>query len=107
MQREGLRCGGGFAFGVEGVGGEAEADVAGVVLLRLAEVLGEAGVFAQQEREDAGGHGIEGAEMADGFFAGDAADEGDHVVRGHARCFVDDEEAVHASLVEHAARRRH
>ncbi len=57
----------GGSFGVEGVGGEAEADVAGVVLVGLVEELGESGVFAEEERENAGGHGVEGAEVADDF----------------------------------------
>ncbi len=54
-------------------------------------------MLAQQERRTPVRHGIEGAEMADGFFAGDAADEGDHVVRGHAGGFVDDEETIHGT----------
>ena len=58
---EGFGGGRGGALGVEGVGGEAEADVAGVVLVGLVEELGEAGVFAEEEREDTGGHGVEGA----------------------------------------------
>ena len=60
----------GCAFGVVGVGGEAEADAAGVGLFGGREELGEAGVFAEEKREDAGGHGVEGAKVADGFFAG-------------------------------------
>ena len=88
---------GGGAFGVEGVGGEAEADVAGVVLFGLVEELGEAGVFAEEEREDSGGHGVERAEVADGFFSGGATDDGDDVVRGHAGGLVEYEETVHAA----------
>jgi hypothetical protein len=85
----------GRAFGVVSVRGEAEADGAGVVFFRGGEVLREAGVFAEQQREDTRGHGVERAEMADGFFAGDAAETVDDVVAGDAGGFIYDEEAVH------------
>ena len=94
---ERLWVGRGGAFGVEGVGGEAEADVAGVVLLGLAEELREARVFAEEQRENSGGHGVERAEVADGFFAGGAAHDGDYVVRGHAGGFVEYQKTVHAA----------
>ncbi len=79
-ERLGFGCG--DAVGVEGVGGEAEADVAGVGLFGLAEELGEAGVAAEEQGKDSGGQGVEGAEVADGFFAGRSADEGYYVVGG-------------------------
>jgi hypothetical protein len=87
-------CGGG-AFGVEGVGGEAEADVSGVVFFGLTKELGEAGVFAEEKGKDSGGHGVEGAEVAYGFLSGGAADDGDDIVRGEAGGFVEYEETVH------------
>ena len=80
--RQGLRIGGGRAFRVKGVGGKAEADRAFVAFFRGREELREAGVLAEQKREDAGGHGVERAEVADGALAGDAANDVDDVVRG-------------------------
>ncbi len=88
---ERLRVGGGCALGVEGVGGEAEADGAFVGFFRGGEELGEAGVLAEQQRENTGGHGVERAEVADGAFAGGAADDVDYVVRGHSRGFIEDQ----------------
>jgi len=83
------------AFGVISVGGEAKADRARVMLFGGREVLREAGVFAEQEWEDAGSHGIERAEVADGLFAGDAAETADDVVAGDTGGFIYDEKAVH------------
>src|SRR6185437_5670429 len=85
----------GRAFGVVSVRGKAEADGPGVVFFGGGEVLCEAGVSAEQQREDARGHGIKRAEMADGFFAGDAAEAADDVVAGDAGGFIYDEKAVH------------
>ena len=97
-KRERARLGGGGAVGVEAVGSEAEADGAGVLFVGLGaglgEELGEAGVAAEQQGQDAGGHGVEGAEMTDGLFVGGSADERDDVMRGEAGRFVEDEEAV-------------
>ena len=60
------------------------------------EELGEAGVLAEQQWEDSGGHGVEGAEVADGAFAGGAAHDINDVVRGEAGGFVDNQESVHS-----------
>ena len=57
---ESAGLGGGDTFGVEGVGCEAEVDRAGVLFFRLGEELGEAGVAAEQKRQNAGGHGVQG-----------------------------------------------
>src|SRR5581483_11530466 len=65
------RCG--LAFGVVGIGGEAEADLSLVGLLRCHVKLGKAGHTADNQREDAGGHGVERAQMADGAFVENAA----------------------------------
>ena len=99
-ERLGKRAGfgGGGAVGVKAIRGEAEADGAGVLLVGLGpglrEELGQAGVAAEQQGQDAGGHGVKGAEMADGFFTSGAADEGDDVVRGEGGGFVEDQKAV-------------
>ena len=90
-----LRLGGGIAFGVVGVGGEAEADRAFVGFFRGSVELRETREIAGDERKDAGGHGIEGAEVADGTFAENAAGAVDHVVRGKSGGLVDDEDGVH------------
>ncbi len=95
---------GGLAFGVVGVGRESKANGAGVAFFSRGEVLREAGVFAKQQRQNASGHGVERAEMADGFLTGDAAQSMDHVVAGHAAGLVDYEESVHC-LVDSLARR--
>ena len=79
---EGLRRGGRRALGVEGVGGEAEADDACVAFFRGGEELRQARVPAEQQREHARRHGIERAEMADGALAGSAAHDVHHVMRG-------------------------
>ncbi len=65
--REGVT--GGFAVGVIGVGGEAEADDAFVGFLGRRVELGQAGEAAGDQGEHAGGERVEGAEMADGALA--------------------------------------
>ena len=90
-----LRLGCAIAFGVVGVGGEAEADGAFVGFFRGSVELREPGEIAGDERKDAGGHGIEGAEVADGAFVENAAGAVDHVVRGESGGLVDDEDGVH------------
>ena len=94
-QRPRICCGG--AFGIKGVGGEAEADVAGVVLVRLPEELGEPGVLAEQQRQNSGSHRVERAEVADGFLASSAADDSDYIVRGDAGGFVENKKTIHAA----------
>ena len=59
-----------------------------VALFRGGEELGEAGVLAEQQRQHAGGHGVERAEVADGAFAGGAAHNVDYVVRGQSRGLI-------------------
>lgn len=90
---------GGLAFGVVSISGEAEADGAGVALLCRGEILGEPREFAEQERQDPGGHGVESAKMSDGFLAGDSAQAIDDVVAGHAGGFVDYEQSVQGEAV--------
>jgi len=85
---EWLGVGGGRALGVEGVGGEAEADRSFVGFVGGGEELREPGVFAQKQREYAGCHGVERTEVADGALAGGAADNVDDIVGGHARSFI-------------------
>jgi len=85
---EGLRRGGGRALGIEGVGCDAEADDTFLALLRGAEELSQARVLAEQQREHAGGHGVERAEVADGALAGGAAHNVHHVMRGQTRGFI-------------------
>src|SRR5579864_2662988 len=99
LQSDILRRAGGLAFGVVGVGGKTKADGAFIGLLRCGVELGEAGEAANDQRKDAGGHGIESAEMADGTLIQDAADTVDDVVRSESGGLVDDENSVHGNLV--------
>jgi hypothetical protein len=84
-----LRRSGGLAFGVVGVGGETEADDALVRLFRGGVELRQTGEIADYERENAGGEGVEGAEMADGALLQDAAYAVDDVVGGEACGLID------------------
>ena len=88
--------GGDAAVGVLGVGFDAEFHGGGVFFVRTHEAVLQFGGFADDDEEQAGGHGVEGAAVAD--FAGlqDAAAEGDGVVGGEAGVFVDEEDAVGA-----------
>ena len=94
MGRQGA-IGHGFAVGVVGIGGEAEADHAFVSFLGRGVELGQAGEASGDEREDAGGQRVESAEMADGALLQNAAHAVDHVVRGPTGGLVDDDEAIH------------
>jgi hypothetical protein len=85
----------GVAIGIVGVGGEAKADHAFVGFLRRGVELGEAGEAAGDEREHAGGERVEGAEMADGTLAENAAHAVDYVVGGPSGGLVDDDDAIH------------
>ena len=70
---------------------------------RLALALEEAAPDLDQ-REHAGGNGIERAQMANFASVRDAAHLGDHVVRSEARRLVDDDEAVgRGVLLGHSA----
>jgi hypothetical protein len=51
---------------------------------------------ADQQRQDARGHRIERAQVADPARAGEPAEAVDNVVRCHCLRFVDDDGAIHA-----------
>lgn len=91
-------CLDGFTVGVVGVGGEAEADNAFVGFFRGDVKLGKAGERSGDERKDAGGKGIEGAEMSDGTLLKNPAHAVDHVVRGPSGGLVDYDDAVHERI---------
>src|ERR1051326_853220 len=97
-QNQILRRACGLAFGVVGIGGKTKTNGALVGLLGGVVELGEASEAAHDQRKDAGGHGIEGAEMADGALIQDAADTVDDVVRSESGGLVDDENGVHGNL---------
>src|SRR5260370_937137 len=86
-----------LTFGVVGVGSEAEANGAGIGFFRGREVLSQAREFSQQKRQDACGHGIECAEVADRFFAGDFTKAVYHIVTGDTAWFIDYEQPVHST----------
>src|SRR5690606_14015264 len=83
-----------LSFGVLRVGGGAEGDGAGVFLVRAHQKLGELGRLAEQHDEQAGGHGVARAGVADALHFENAAQAGDHVVRGVFGRLVDEEHAV-------------
>ena len=85
----------GFPFGVVCGGGLTKADAAGVGLLHPAEKLRQARVAPQQQRQHAGRHRVERTQMPDGALAEDAPGTRNHIVRGHARRLVEDQQAVH------------
>ena len=94
-----LRGAGRIAIGVISIGGKSKADGSFVTLFGALIELVKPGHLADEEREDAGGHGIEGAKMSDGAFAEDFAHAGHDIVRGPSSGFVDDHHTVewHAS----------
>ena len=94
-QSDRLRLSCGIAFGVVGVSGEAEADSAFVGFFLGSVELREPREISGDKRKDAGRHRIEGAQVADGTFAENAAGAVDHVVRGKSGGLVDDEDGVH------------
>ncbi len=77
-----LGCADRFALGVVGIGGEAEADRAFVGFLGFGVELSETSKVADDQGQDAGCHGIERTEMADGALAEDAAGAVDHIMGG-------------------------
>lgn len=83
-----------LAVGVLAVGFDAEFHGGQVFFVIAHEAVLQFGGFADDDHEQAGGHGVEGAAVPD--FAGveDAAAEGDGVVRGEAGVFVDEEDAA-------------
>ncbi len=83
------------SFRVERVGRKAEANSAGVILVGFAKELREASEFAEQQRQDAGGHGIERAEVTDAALTRRSAHEGHYIMRRHTGWLIDDQEPVH------------
>jgi hypothetical protein len=79
---------------IVGVRRETEPHASVVFLVGSAEERSQPGGTADDERENSGGERIEGAGMADAGGAEGAPHARNDVVRGGARRFVDDEEAV-------------
>ena len=90
----GVAGGDDLAVGVLGVGFDAEAEDAFVGFVVAHDALGDFGGFAEQDDEEAGGHGVEGAAVADFGDAELAADFCDDVVGGPAGGFVHQQEAI-------------
>ena len=84
----------GIAFRVLSGSGHAEAEGALVFLFFGHEEVLDAGGFADDEDEEAGGHGVERAAVADFPGVETAACDGDDIVGGHVLTFVDEEDAV-------------
>jgi hypothetical protein len=82
------------AFGIVGVRGIAEAKARGVAFAASGIEAHQAGGFAEEQDENAGGKRIESAEVADLPEARKMADGVDDVVGSSALRFVDDERAV-------------
>ena len=87
--------GNGLAGDVLGVGGQSEADGGLVDLLRVLEKFHAPGGTAHKDRQNAGGHGVQGAAVADAAGVEDPPQAGDHVVAGPLLGLVDDDDAVH------------
>jgi hypothetical protein len=60
--------------------------------------LRQAREVAENNRENSGGRGIEGSEMADRALPQNSAHAIDHVVRGKAGRFIDDDDTIHRIL---------
>jgi hypothetical protein len=78
-----------FAGGVLGVGGFAEFQGALVLLIFSHEQVLHPGGFADDEHQEAGGDGVEGAAVADLALIKATANEIDNVVGSSAGGFVD------------------
>jgi hypothetical protein len=63
--------------------------------------LRQAGKLAQQQGQNAGGHGVKRAEVADGAFAGNSSQDSDYIVASHAGRFVYNEKPVHFFTLRH------
>src|SRR5208282_3483414 len=90
------RCG--FALGVVGVGGEAEADYPFVRLLGMGVELRQASEVAENNRQDSRGGGVESAEMSHRALANNPPHAIDYVVRREAGRLVDDYDTIHGDL---------
>ena len=60
--------------------------------------LRQAREVAEDNGQDSGSRGIQGAEMTDGALAENAAHTIDHVVRGETGRLIDDEDTIHGNL---------
>ena len=88
----GHRCGGrDVALGIVAVGGFAELNGALVDFVVGSEFHGKLGGSAEEQNQEAGGGGVEGAAMADLLEAVLAADNVHNVVRGGAGRLVDEQ----------------
>lgn len=65
------------------------------------ESFGEPGGFSEDQDEEAGRVGVQGAAVADLFDAEFSSDGGDHVMGGGAGGFIDEEGAVEGGECEH------
>ena len=84
-----------LAFGIVGGCRLAEPDGAGIGLLHATEELRQPRITAQQQWQYAGGHGIERTQMPDRALVHDAPRARHHIVGGHARRLVEDQQTVH------------
>ena len=85
------------AVRIKSIGRKAEANVAGIVLLRLPEELGQPGIFAQQQRQYPRSHRVQRPQVPYGFFARSPPDHRDHVMRSNAGWFINYKKSVHAT----------
>src|SRR5664279_718028 len=78
----------GSSLSIIGVRRKPETDGARISLVQAAEELCEACVLPQKQRQDARGHGIQRAQVADRRFPRETANFSHHVVGGHSRRFI-------------------
>ena len=83
-----------LSLGVVGRGRLAEPDRRVVALVGQREVAEQPGRTPEAEQQDAGGHRVEGAGVADLARPGEPADPCDHIVRGPLLGLVDDEQSL-------------
>jgi hypothetical protein len=87
------------------VSGDAERHRADVFLVLAHEEVLNLGATPEDDDEQAGGERVERAAVADLLGVERAADYGNHVVRGHAGGFIDQEDAVGAVVLRAAVDR--
>ena len=88
-----------FAVSILAAGGDAEGHGAGVFLVFGHEQILDLRPAPEREDEQAGGARIERAAVADLLGVEAAADDGDHVMRGHAGRFIYEEDTVKAGQI--------
>src|SRR5207245_7192282 len=94
----GLGRGGWVAVCIVSIGREAKTDRAFVHFLGCGVKLRQASEIPNDQWQYAGGERVERPEMADGTLSQNAAHAINHVVRGQASGFIDNQDAIHGEI---------